>query len=128
MSLTLTLPLTLTKVVTGEYALKNMSAMAQRLLDERTDSMKMVIQAKDKVLSKKDLKLRERDDTLAQMDERLNKMQLQLQANITLLAQYKEQQQRAEDLRLVAHEHIDAIELRHNQSEVRPNPNPYPNP
>ena len=40
------------KVVTGEYALKNMSAMAQRLLDERTDSMKMVIQAKDKVLSK----------------------------------------------------------------------------
>jgi hypothetical protein len=30
------------KVVTGEYALKNMSAMAQRLLDERTDSMKMV--------------------------------------------------------------------------------------
>ena len=106
------------KVVTGEYALKNMSAMAQRLLDERTDSMKMVIQAKDKVLSKKDLKLRERDDTLAKMDERLNQMQMQLQANITLLAQYKEQQKSAEHARGVAQEHIAAIELRHNQSEA----------
>ena len=106
------------KVVTGEYALKNMSAMAQRLLDERTDSMKMVIQAKDKVLSKKDLKLRERDEALAKMDERLNQMQLQLQANITLLGQYKEQQKSAERARQEAQERITAIELRHNQSEA----------